>query len=113
MAVRLAFGGDRLARLQLSVEAQVERLEVVDTGRSRRLSAASPLRTTESLSGPRQVSATARRHGIFAVAVVYVAPRLSPEHGLSLLKRGLCRQWSCPTFDLRCRRRRGALRSCW
>jgi transposase len=45
--------------------AQVERLEVVETGRRRRWSEEEKLRiVTESLSGPRQVSATARRHGI-------------------------------------------------
>jgi transposase len=45
--------------------AQVERLEVVDTGRRRRWSEEEKLRiVAESLSGPRLVSATARRHGI-------------------------------------------------
>jgi transposase len=45
--------------------AQVERLEVVDTGRRRRWSEEEKLRVVaESLSGPRLVSATARRYGI-------------------------------------------------
>jgi transposase len=45
--------------------AHVERLEVVDTGRRRRWSEEEKLRiVAESLSGPRLVSATARRHGI-------------------------------------------------
>jgi transposase len=45
--------------------AQVDRLEVVETGRRRRWSEEEKLRiVTESLSGPRLVSATARRHGI-------------------------------------------------
>ena len=45
--------------------AQVGRLEVVETGRRRRWSEEEKLRiVTESLSGPRLVSATARRHGI-------------------------------------------------
>ena len=45
--------------------AQVERLEVVDTGRRRRWSEEEKLRiVAESLSGPRLVSATARRYGI-------------------------------------------------
>jgi transposase len=43
----------------------VSRLEVVDTGRRRRWSEAAKLRIVEeSLSGPRRVSATARRHEI-------------------------------------------------
>lgn len=45
--------------------AQVSRLEVVETGRRRRWSEDEKLRiVAESLSGPRLVSATARRHGI-------------------------------------------------
>jgi transposase len=45
--------------------AQFERLEVVDTGRRRRWSEEEKLRiVAESLSGPRLVSATARRYGI-------------------------------------------------
>ena len=44
---------------------QVTRLAVVDTGRRRRWSAHEKRRIVEeSLSGPRQASATARRHGI-------------------------------------------------
>ena len=44
---------------------QVTRLEVVDTGRRRRWSDHEKRRIVEeSLSGPRQASATARRHGI-------------------------------------------------
>ena len=43
----------------------ISRLEVVDTGRRRRWSEAAKLRIVEeSLSAPRLVSATARRHGI-------------------------------------------------
>ena len=45
--------------------AQVERLEVVDTGRRRRWSEDEKLKIVlESLLGSRLVSATARRHGI-------------------------------------------------
>jgi transposase len=45
--------------------AQVERIEVVEMGRRRRWSAEAKLRIVlESLQGPRQVAATARRHGI-------------------------------------------------
>ena len=44
---------------------QISRLEVVDTGRRRRWSDVAKLRIVEeSLSAPRLVSATARRHGI-------------------------------------------------
>ena len=43
----------------------IDRLEIVDTGRRRRWSAAEKLRIVEeSFSGPRLASATARRHGI-------------------------------------------------
>ena len=43
----------------------INRLEIVDTGRRRRWSAAEKLRIVEeSFSGPRLASATARRHGI-------------------------------------------------
>lgn len=45
--------------------AQVERLEVVETGRRRRWSEDEKLKIVlESLQAPRQVSATARQHGI-------------------------------------------------
>ena len=45
--------------------AQVERLDVVDTGRRRRWSTDEKLRiVAESFSGPRLVSTIARRHGI-------------------------------------------------
>jgi transposase len=45
--------------------AQVERLEVVETGRRRRWSEEEKLKIVlESMRAPRQVSATARRHGI-------------------------------------------------
>ncbi|OKO73471.1 transposase [Bradyrhizobium sp. NAS96.2] len=45
--------------------AQVERLEVVDTGRRRRWSEDEKLKIVlESLRAPRQVAATARRYGV-------------------------------------------------
>ena len=45
--------------------SDVSRLEVVEVGRRRRWSLAAKLRIVEeSLAAPRQVSATARRHGI-------------------------------------------------
>lgn len=44
---------------------EVQRLDVVETGRRRRWSEDEKLRiVTESFNGPRLVSATARRHGI-------------------------------------------------
>src|SRR5947209_15416793 len=44
---------------------QLERLEVVETGRRRRWSNDEKLRiVTESLQAPRAISSTARRHGI-------------------------------------------------
>src|SRR3546814_5098210 len=44
---------------------QVERLEVVETGRRRRCAEDEKLKIVlESLQAPRQVSATARRHGL-------------------------------------------------
>jgi transposase len=47
------------------ISAQVERLEVVDTGRRRRWSEDEKFKIVlESLQGPRQVTATARRYGI-------------------------------------------------
>ena len=49
----------------LTDSRHVSRLEVVETGRRRRWSEAEKLRIVEeSFSGPRQASATARRHGI-------------------------------------------------
>jgi transposase len=49
----------------LTDRAEVSRLEVVETGRRRRWTEEEKLRiVAESLSGPRQVSSTARRHGI-------------------------------------------------
>jgi transposase len=45
--------------------AQIERLEVVDTGRRRRWSEDEKLKIVlESLQAPRQVAATARRYGV-------------------------------------------------
>ena len=45
--------------------AQVERLEIVETGRRRRWTEDEKLKIVlESLQAPRQVTATARRHGI-------------------------------------------------
>jgi transposase len=49
----------------LTARPEVSRLEVVDTGRRRRWTEEEKLRiVSESLSGPRLVSSTARRYGI-------------------------------------------------
>jgi transposase len=57
--------------------AQVERLEVVETGRRRRWSEDEKLKIVlESLQGPRRVSATARRYGI-ARSQLFLS---TPEH---------------------------------
>jgi transposase len=49
----------------LTDRSEVSRLEVVDTGRRRRWTEEEKLRiVSESLSGPRLVSSTARRYGI-------------------------------------------------
>jgi transposase len=49
----------------LTDSRHISRLEIVDTGRRRRWSAAEKLRIVEeSVSAPRLASATARRHGI-------------------------------------------------
>ena len=65
----------------------ISRLEIVDTGRRRRWSDAEKLRIVEeSFSGPRLVSATARRHGIsnqllFAWRKAYREGRLGEAAG--------------------------------
>ena len=61
--------------------AQVERLEVVDTGRRRRWSEEEKLRiVAESLSRPRLVSATARRYGISTSLLFTWRRACRPEH---------------------------------
>ena len=51
--------------MDIHTNSAVNRLEVVETGRRRRWSDEEKVRIVlESLSGPRLVSATARRHGI-------------------------------------------------
>ncbi|HTC02810.1 MAG TPA: transposase [Xanthobacteraceae bacterium] len=65
----------------------MSRLDIVDTGRRRRWSAEAKLRIVEeSLSAPRRVSATARRHGIsnqllFSWRKAYRAGRLGGPAG--------------------------------
>jgi len=58
--------------------AQVERLEVVDTGRRRRWSEDEKLKIVlESLRTPRQISATARRYGVSRSLLIPVATSVS------------------------------------
>jgi len=65
----------------------VRRLEIVDTGRRRRWSDEAKVRIVEeSFSGPRQVSSTARRHGVsntllFAWRKAYREGRLGEVSG--------------------------------
>jgi len=71
----------------LTDSRRISRLEIVDTGRRRRWSAEAKLRIVEeSLSAPRQVSATARRHGVsnqllFSWRKAYRAGRLGAPAG--------------------------------
>ena len=71
----------------LTDSVPISRLEIVDTGRRRRWSEAAKVRIVEeSLSGPRLVSATARRHGIsnqllFSWRKAYRAGRLGAAAG--------------------------------
>ena len=59
---------------------QVERLEVVDTGRRRRWSEDEKLKIVlESLRAPRQVSATARRYGISRALLITWRRSFRPE----------------------------------
>jgi transposase len=59
---------------------QVERLEVVDSGRRRRWSEDEKLKIVlESLAAPRQVSATARRYGIARSQLIQWRRSFRPE----------------------------------
>src|ERR1700755_1997019 len=60
--------------------AQVERLEVVDTGRRRRWSEDEKLKIVlESLQAPRQVAATARRYGVSRSLLLRWRRSIRPE----------------------------------
>lgn len=60
--------------------AQVERLEVVDTGRRRRWSKDEKLKIVlESLQAPRQVAATARRYGVSRSSLLRWRRSFHPE----------------------------------
>jgi transposase len=59
---------------------QIERLEVVETGRRRRWSVDEKLRIVlESLETPRAISSTARRHGISRLLLMTWRRSLRPE----------------------------------
>ena len=61
--------------------AQVERLEVVDTGRRRRWSEDEKLKIVlKSLRTPRQISATARRYGISRSLLTWWRRAFRAEH---------------------------------
>ena len=60
--------------------AQIERLEVVDTGRRRRWSEDEKLKIVlESMQAPRQVAATARRYGISRSLLINWRRSFRPE----------------------------------
>lgn len=60
---------------------QLERFEVVETGRRRRWSDDEKLRiVTESLQAPRAISSTARRHGISRSLLMTWRRSFDPEH---------------------------------
>jgi transposase len=60
--------------------AQLERLEVVDTGRRRRWSEDEKLKIVlESLRAPRQISATARRYGLLRSLLIKWREPFRPE----------------------------------
>ena len=69
---------------------QVERLEVVETGRRRRWSDDEKLRIViESLQTPRAISSTARRHGISRSLLMKWRRAFSPEpNGLEAQQAG-------------------------
>ena len=120
---KLAFGGDRLALLELALttvgmashthSSQVQRLEVVDTGRRRRWSEEEKLRiVAESLSGPRLVSATARRNGISTSLYVRGGVPIA-EHVSACGRRVYAGGDRARHSALRAGIVRDGLRSCW
>jgi transposase len=74
--------------------AQVERLEVVDTGRWRRWSEDEKLKIVlESLQAPRQVAATARRYGVSRSFCCDGDDRFTPSQRKPPIKRASYRRW--------------------
>src|ERR1700741_1142193 len=71
--------------------AQVERLEIVDTGRRRRWSEDEKLKIVlESLQAPRQVAATARRYGVSRSLLLRWRRSFRPEPKDAAPKTGGC-----------------------
>jgi len=71
------------------VSAQIERLEVVETGRRRRWSEDEKLKIVlESLQAPRQVAATARRYGISRSLLLRWRQLFRPETAVTGQKIG-------------------------
>ena len=69
--------------------AQVERLEVVETGRRRRWSEDEKLKIVlESLQAPRQVAATARRYGVSRSLLLRWRRSFRPERKEALHQTG-------------------------
>jgi transposase len=73
-------------------DSVLNRLDVVDTGRRRRWSEGEKERIVlESMAGPRQISATARRHGIARSQLLawrralLVEPRVAPAGFIAML----------------------------
>src|ERR1700687_9271 len=74
--------------------AQVERLEVVDTGRRRRWSEDEKLKIVlESLQAPRQVGGTARRYGVSRSLLLRWRRSFRPGRRKPPVKRASYRRW--------------------
>jgi len=74
--------------------AQVERLEVVETGRRRRWSEDEKLKIVlESLQAPRQVAATARRYGVSRSLCCDGDARFSRSRRMPPINLASCRRW--------------------
>src|SRR3546814_7950249 len=72
------------------------RLEVVETGRRRRWSEDEKLKTVlESLQAPRQVSATARRHGLSRSQLLQWRRSFRVEQKVAEIGRASCRERAC------------------
>jgi transposase len=78
--------------------AQVERLEVVETGRRRRWSEDEKFKiVVESLQGPRQVAATARRYGLSRSLLLRWRRAFHPEpKAATAEQKGFVPAWVVP-----------------
>ena len=82
--------------------AQISRLEVVETGRRRHWTEDEKLKIViESLQGARQVSATARRHGISRSLLLKWRRSFGPSRRVALNKLALSRRWSPQNWECR------------